>query len=117
VTDQKNQNTQLFIDCKANSDKLQITEEIYLRILKKAIQQTNGDYKGLKEAFAVHDFERIQSISHRLKGDYDNLRIQEMSSLAKQINENVMGELDLQKLKDWIQQFGVFLEQLKLQFS
>jgi len=75
------------IDLNENSASLKIGPDIYLRILSKAMGQTQKDIADLETALPVGDFANVQAIAHRLKGDYDNMRITVLSNIAKEMNE------------------------------
>lgn len=85
--DNSEQSNSFSIDVKQNAATLSIGKDIYLRILRKALEQSTQDIQDLTAALSTGDFDKIQSLSHRFKGDYDNLRIPELSSVAKKINE------------------------------
>jgi len=94
-----------------NSASLKIEKNIYLRILQKAIDQTHKDFPQFESALTADDFETMQSISHRLKGDFGNLRIEELSSVAKEINEQTKSSRDKEKIAGLFEEFRTrFLE-------
>lgn len=108
------------IDLDQNSATLNIPKEIYVRILTKAITQTHQDIDDMKDALPEEDFEKVQAISHRLKGDYDNLHLTALSSIAKEINEITRGSQDkettgilLNEFEGFFQQLCQFIENLK----
>lgn len=70
-----------------NCAALKISRDIYLRILAKAVEQTEKDLQDIATALPIDNFESVQAIAHRLKGDYGNLRIMTLSSVAKQLND------------------------------
>ena len=65
---------------------LKIGEDIYLRIVSRAIEQTREDLERLCQAHQQNGIEEIQAIAHRLKGDYANLRINCLSDIANRLN-------------------------------
>ena len=75
------------INFEENSAALKISKDIYLRILAKAIEQTEKDLPELEGWLAEGQFDKVQTLSHRLKGDFGNLRIMLLSDVAKQLNE------------------------------
>ena len=77
-----------------NSQTLQIPGETYRRILQKAVDQTRVDIPQVDSAFAANDMETIQSISHRWKGDYDNLRLGPLAQTARDLNIEAKGNKD-----------------------
>ncbi len=99
------------IDFDLKSKELSITKEIYLRILKKAIAQASEDVETLQTAIHDNNAEQAQTISHRFKGDFANLRIDEISGPAKMINDiaktgciNDVVKESFQKIQDTIEQ-------------
>ena len=76
----------LTVDVDKNCEQLKIGRDIYLRILNKAVQQTTSDIVELENALNGGDWEAVQTVSHRLKGDYDNMRITDLSSIARSMN-------------------------------
>jgi HPt (histidine-containing phosphotransfer) domain-containing protein len=104
---------QLTFDIVQNSASLHISEDIYLRILGKAIEQTKNDIAELEKAIPVDDFEKIRAIAHRLKGDYDNMRISSLSLIAKEINEIAKTTKDRDHMMRLVNQFNELFEQLK----
>ncbi|MFA5087515.1 MAG: Hpt domain-containing protein [Candidatus Omnitrophota bacterium] len=103
----------LVIDVGLNSQSLHISPEIYVRILQKAVQQTSKDLQDLGGALPLNDYEKVKAISHKLKGDYDNLRITEMSSIAKEINKLAAVGQDKERSADLINEFSHYFDQLK----
>ena len=75
------------LDVDANSADLKISKDIYIRILDKAMSQTELDLQELRAAVTNNDLEKVQLLSHRMKGDYANLRIQSLSLAAKVMND------------------------------
>lgn len=93
------------VDFEKNSGSLKISQDIYLRILRKAVEQTHRDLAQFEGALQADDFETLKSISHRLKGDYDNLRITDLSSLARAINDSAKSGGDKEKIAGWFEEF------------
>lgn len=92
-------------DLDKNCASLKINKDIYVRILSKAMEQTKKDISDLEEALPVEDFVTYQSITHRLKGDYDNMRITVLSALAKQMNDLARQNPDKEKLSFLLDHF------------
>lgn len=76
----------LAINVDKNCEELKIGRDIYLRILNKAVAQTTSDIVDLEKAMNGGDWDTVQKLSHRLKGDYDNMRITDLSSVARTMN-------------------------------
>lgn len=104
---------ELVFDIAQNSASLHISADIYLRILEKAVEQTKNDIADLEKAIPVDDFEKIRAIAHRLKGDYDNMRISALSLLAKEMNEIAKTIKDKERLSGLVREFSTLFDQLK----
>lgn len=107
----------MILDSEQNAQSLKIPKEIYLRILGKAVAQTQADIKDMEAALPVGDFEKIQSISHRLKGDYDNMRITTLSAIVKKLNEEVKAGRDKEKMSGLLAQFKNDFAQLETELA
>ncbi len=101
------------IDLDQNSASLKISKEIYLRILDKALGQTQKDILDLEAALPIADFSKVESIAHRWKGDYDNMRLTVLSSIARKINEIAKTTQDKEKLTQLISEFKIYYQQLQ----
>ncbi len=88
-----------------NSQALQIPPEIYRRILGKAVEQTRQDIPQIETAFGVDDIDTIQTISHRWKGDYDNLRMTSLAQAARTVNTEAKGGRDKEVMTSGYEQF------------
>ncbi|MCK5216056.1 MAG: Hpt domain-containing protein [Candidatus Omnitrophica bacterium] len=88
------------IDFEKNCQSLSISLNIYLRIMNKAVEQTHNDFLELNAALKESDYEKMRYVSHRLKGDYDNLRITEIAAMAKEINDIAKTNQDKDKIED-----------------
>ncbi len=95
----------MILDPEQNAESLKIPKDIYLRILGKAVAQTQIDIKDLETALPFSDFEKIQSISHRWKGDYDNMRITALAMVARQLNLEVKAGRDKDKIIAFLTEF------------
>ncbi|MCD4782170.1 MAG: Hpt domain-containing protein [Candidatus Omnitrophica bacterium] len=69
------------------SQLLRIPADTYKRILLASVDPSLKDLDQLRQAIDQKDYSDIQTIAHRLKGVYANLRIEELSSPAKEINQ------------------------------
>jgi len=102
---------ELAINLEENSASLKIPKEIYLRILEKAATQTRDDINHMEEALPLADFTKLQSISHRLKGDYGNMRLTELSGIAKEMNEIAKAGQDKENFRTQLNLFkNAFLQ-------
>ncbi|MEW5894542.1 MAG: Hpt domain-containing protein [Candidatus Omnitrophota bacterium] len=98
------------INIEGACEQLKISREIYLRILFKAVEQTRQDLDRLQKACEQNDINTIQAIAHRLKGDYANLRIEQLSGIANGLNMLAKHEYDSLQAKILIDQFKVSFE-------
>ncbi len=106
------------IDIDANSASLKIEGKIYVKILTRAVEQTRGDLTALESAIPIGDTATIQAVSHRLKGDYDNLRVAPLAEAARELNETVKAGADKDRMaeafgrfKDFFQRLDAFLQE------
>ena len=100
-----------------NADSLKIPKDIYLRILGKAMSQTQVDIKDMETALPIADFDKIQSISHRWKGDYDNMRITTLSMIAREMNQEVKSGRDKEKIAGFLSKFKDIFFQLETELA
>ncbi len=70
---------------------LKIPQEIYLRILVRAVEHTAVDLSELEQAVVHDNIATVQAVSHRLKGDFANLRVDDISATAKALNDSSKG--------------------------
>ncbi len=97
-----------------NSASLSLSPEIYLRILQKAVQQTAQDIREMETALPVDDFAKVKAVAHKMKGDYDNLRITDMSNIARAIDETAKTTQDKEKIAVLLNDFFLYFEQLRI---
>jgi len=104
-------------DVQCACDALKISEAIYLKIVARAIEQTSLDLVALKQAYESSDLQSLQAISHRLKGDYANLRADLLSQIARHLNDLSRGDYRpeqagvlIHEFEEAFQQFKVFIE-------
>lgn len=107
----------LNINIDQNSASLSITPAIYVKILRKAVEQTAEDLKKVEAALPVNDFTVIKAVAHKLKGDYDNLRITDLSNIARQMDELAKAEQGNDKILDLLNDFVEYFEQLRTTIS
>lgn len=105
---------QFSIDLDQNSASLSIPKEIYLRILSKAVSQTKTDISEMEDALPVADFTKLQAISHRLKGDYGNMRLVGLSGLAKEMNDIAKSSQDKERFRNALNEFKNLFLQLEI---
>lgn len=107
----------MILEPEQNAQSLKIPKDIYLRILSKAVAQTQTDIKDLETALPFSDFEKIQSISHRWKGDYDNMRITALAMVARQLNLEVKTGRDKDKIVAFLTEFKDIFSQLETELN
>lgn len=107
----------MLINPEQNAESLKIPKAIYLRILSKAVSQTQVDIKDIETALPFADFDKIQSISHRWKGDYDNMRLPVVAAIARQLNLEVKSGRDKDKIITFLNQFKEIFLQIEAELS
>ncbi len=73
---------------KDNSDALQITAGVYADILKTSLTQTQSDIDQIEQALKLNDFDQACKLAHRIKGAYQNLRIELLGDMCFQMEKN-----------------------------
>lgn len=84
-----------------------------MRILAKAVTQTQKDLMDLEAALAVGNFDTVQSLSHRLKGDYGNMRVMALSSVARDLNIIAKTTKDKEQSLSLLKTFHDYFQQLQ----
>jgi HPt (histidine-containing phosphotransfer) domain-containing protein len=74
-----------------NSRSLQIPENVYRNILKTSLIQSLADIEDISKAISNKDYLTIRKLSHRVKGAYQNLRINLLGDICLEI-ENIAKE-------------------------
>ena len=64
---------------------LGIPEEMYDELLRDFIQQSEEPLKQLEGLVLTGDFEEIRKAAHFIKGSAGNMRVEEMYSIAKEV--------------------------------
>jgi len=105
------------LDVEKNSAELKIDQGIYLKIVGKAIEQTDGDLGDFEQGLSAGDVDVVQRLSHRWKGDFDNLRITDLSGIARQINDLVKETAKLEEITELYGSFKSAYEGLKTDLS
>ena len=89
------------------SEELEIPQKSYVNIVKSSFKHTRKDIQELESAINKEDYEKMEYFSHRIKGVYANLRLNDLSNSAKEIEDNVKSKkssedmmANLIKLKD-----------------
>ncbi len=101
------------IDADLACQELKIPKNIYLKILGRAIEQSGTDLNGLVEAFQTNAVERVQALSHKIKGDYGNLRVKPISETAKQLNDLARDAYDTTKAEPLVETLQQQFQTLK----
>lgn len=101
------------LDIQYACEALRISEEIYIRIALKAIVQTQNDLNDLKRCCQENDVQNLQAISHRLKGDFANLRIDVLSGIAKQLNDLVKEGYHSEQAEKLVSEFEQAFHQVR----
>ena len=87
------------------SARLHIPADTYKHILTTSLAPSLQDLNDLRQAVERQDYDAMQNISHRLKGVYANLRIDELALLAKTINQKARDAGPMQDLTKHFEDF------------
>ncbi len=69
------------------SKDMSLPPDVYRTILISSIKPAQEDLSHLDQALQDQNWDTIQMISHRLKGTYSNLRLNDLADLAEQMND------------------------------
>jgi HPt (histidine-containing phosphotransfer) domain-containing protein len=106
-------NAEFIFNVDDNCAALKINRAIYLRILGKAVEQTQKDLIEIDSALAQGKFDIVQALAHRFKGDYGNMRIASLSSIARELNELAKTTQDPAQAAMLLQTFKAHFQQLQ----
>ena len=101
------------VNIEKNASELKISPEVYRRILTSAILQAEEDIPKIESALSQGDIPTIQTISHRWKGDFANLRLELLSRRAKELNDAAKTSKELGLLRDLFAEFYMDFQKLK----
>ena len=100
------------VDIQRACDELKIGKEIYLRIARRALDQTGNDIGSLRLAHQSSDIDQIKAIAHKLKGDYGNLRIDSLSCIARKLDALAKDNYDGESAAALIEEFVMIADQI-----
>lgn len=92
---------------------LGIPEEMYSELLRVFIEQTEEPLNSLVEKIKSGNFEEIAKTAHFIKGSAGNLRIDEIYSIAKDIELGAKEQQDINTLGDNASKLRSAFEELK----
>lgn len=92
------------------ADELQLPLEVFMEIVNESMEPTKQDMAALDDAVASGNFKDIQTVSHKLKGTFGNLRLDSLVSKSKRIN-------DLSKQEEGIDEIRQLLPSLSEDFE
>jgi PAS domain S-box-containing protein len=91
---QSNKQNSLY-DYKQAMQRLRIPKEFYFRLLDKFIKNFKDDFALLQKAFNAKDYDTLYHQSHKIKGASSNLEINEIATIAKEIENKAKNKLDI----------------------
>ncbi|MBU0468840.1 MAG: Hpt domain-containing protein [Candidatus Omnitrophica bacterium] len=98
---------------KAKSDEIRMSLETYLKIASTSFVQSDSDMLALETALAKGDSLVIKDTSHRINGVYLNLRIDNVSKYAQEIEQLVNDDGSLDAIKDNFKKLQEEYEKIK----
>ena len=101
------------LDKKKISEELGIPEDMYNELLNDFTAQAEDVLSQLEAAIEAKDFQQIMERSHFIKGSAGNLRIQELYTIAKEIECGGKEEKDLGAIRAHVESFKRTFEELK----
>ncbi len=75
------------------SKELHIQKDVYLKIVNSFFKMVFEDVEAIENAIQKNNLQKIYLGAHKIKGSAGNLRIDSVSSIAKEIEENALKEI------------------------
>lgn len=100
-----------------NSTELHIPPETYTAIVKISFDQSRQDIVDLENAIAENNYEEIKAVSHRLKGVYSNLRLDDLFISVQEIDVLAKENGNLGKIKQLLSQFKMAFDDIIIKFQ
>ena len=94
-------------------DELDIPEDIYDSLLNMFVDQTEPQIIDLTDAVQSRNFEKAAEIAHSIKGSAMNLRMENIHIIAKDIEGNVKGNIDIKTITEQIMKLKAMIEDMK----
>lgn len=95
------------------SEEMHIDADMYKKILQSTVDTTVPDLPKLEQAIDAGDFETIQAISHRLKGTFLNLRLENIAAPMVEIDALSKAREGLEAMKPHLEKFNGLFQILK----
>jgi HPt (histidine-containing phosphotransfer) domain-containing protein len=93
------------------TDEMFLPGDIFMEMLESSIDPTRQDLAVLQSAILDQNWESIQTVSHRLKGVFGNLRLDDLGGAAGRMNhlaKNKEGHEEIKKIfADFQKQFSL----------
>jgi HPt (histidine-containing phosphotransfer) domain-containing protein len=87
--------------------------DVYKKILIASLNPAQNDLIKLDQALQTQDWEEIHFISHRLKGTYGNLRLEDLAALATRMDELARAKSDIGEIVELSFQFNNIFVRLR----
>jgi HPt (histidine-containing phosphotransfer) domain-containing protein len=87
--------------------------EVYKKILLASLNPAQNDLMKLDQALQAQDWEQIHLLSHRLKGTYSNLRLEDLSALAARMDELARAKSNIEEIIELSFQFNNIFVRLR----
>ena len=99
---------------KGKSDELKMPIETYLKIAESSFEQTDHDMLALESALEKEDRDVVKDMSRRITGVYLNLRIDNVSKCAQEIEQCVNDDGFFDAMKDSFKKLQEEYDKLKV---
>jgi HPt (histidine-containing phosphotransfer) domain-containing protein len=102
---------------KKASQELSLDEETYVSFLNTLFTEGSEDIQKFSEAVESEDFETIQALSHRLKGEYGNIRLNVLAEPAVEIHNLTLNGGSIEQIRTSFAQLHSAYTQLRDAFK
>jgi len=87
----------------ANCQKLELSSEVYVSIIKASREQNQQDIALIEQGIETKDYNLIHTASHRLKGVFGNLIVFQISDVVQEIDELSRNSGDFSKINNLLE--------------
>lgn len=98
---------------KEKSEALYIKPEVYLKILRSAVQSCSDELDAFQAVIEQDDYQAVHLIAHKFKGVFANLRISEVADSARMIDDLAKSNQPRPQLMESFQEFKEHFAQLQ----
>lgn len=93
------------------------SDEFIIEMIKLFVEQTKLTISGLNTAFDQKDFNEIKNLAHQIKPSIDNLKIEILRPVIREIEQQAEDQKEPEKLSPLIMETNSVLESVLVQLD